>query len=138
MILIGIFQGKRRLANDDGYISADAEILRIDSRTAVATINHFPIIANEYRPIISYYTETGEFICSELPYTMKISPEYQDYKKCFLYKVPLTIKYNPEKPRQCFYGSKRTFRIREIIYKMLVGALLIFIGYLLVWSHFHI
>ncbi len=138
LIIAGIAQCRKRIAHEDGFISAEAEVVHMDYRTSVATIDWIPIVAKEYRPIIRYLTDGGEWVQSELPYTLKISREYRDYKKCFENGTPLTVRYNPESPTDCRYGSKRAFRVREFIYKFIVGALLIYIGYILIWGHFNI
>lgn len=109
----------------------------MDYRTSVATIDWIPIVAKEYRPIIRYLTDGGEWVQSELPYTLKISREYRDYKKCFENGAPLTVRYDPKNPQKCYYGSKRAFRIREVIYKFIAAVPLILIGYALIWSHFN-
>lgn len=136
LIIIGIKQGSKRISYEDGYISADAEVVQFDSRRSVLLIDWIPITAKEYSPVIRYLTDGGVWIMSRLPYTMKISSEYKDYKRCLDNGLPLTVRYNPDDPRICYYGSKKGFRIREAIYKFLVGALLIFIGIMLIRGHF--
>lgn len=136
LIIVGIKQGNKRIECEDGYISADAEIVQFDSRRAVFRIGLIPIIAKEYSPAVRYLTDGGVWVMSQLPYTMKISSEYKDYKRSSDNGEPLPIRYNPDNPKTCYYGSKKGFRIREAIYKFLVGALLIFIGVMLIRGHF--
>lgn len=138
LIFAGTAQCKKRISAEDGFIPTEAEIVHIDYRIAVQTIHWIPIIAKEYRPIIRYIANNGKWVTSELPYTLAISPEYRDYKASFKNGTPLVVRYDPNQPEKCFYGSRRSFRIREVVYKIIVGALLIFIGYVLIWGHFHI
>lgn len=137
LIIAGIIQCRKRITKENGFISTEAEIIHIDNRLAVASIKWSPIVTKEYRPIIRYITEGGNWIQSALPYTMKLSHEYRDYKRSYESGIPLNVQYDPENPQNCHYGSKCGFRIREVIYKVIIGALLILIGYALVWSHFN-
>lgn len=138
LIIAGIAQCRKRMAHEDEFISAEAEVVHMDYRLSVASIDWLPIAAKEYRPIIRYLTDGGQWVQSELPYTLKISREYRDYKKCFENGSPLNVRYDPKNPQKCYYGSKRGFRIREVIYKFIAAAPLIIIGYALIWSHFNI
>ncbi len=138
LIIVGIMQSRKRISSEDEFISTDAEVVRMDYRIAVQTIKGVPLISKEYRPIIRYLTDGGKWVTSSLPYTLKISPEYPDYKKCYESGAPLNVRYDPKHPENCYYGSKRGFRIREAVYKFIVGALLIFIGCMLIKSHFYI
>lgn len=138
LIIVGIRQCRKRISKEDGFISAEAEVVHMDYRLSVVSFDWLPIAAKEYRPIIRYLTDGGQWVQSELPYTLKISPEYRDYKKSHENGAPLTVRYDPEHPEKCYYGSKRGFRIREVIYKFIAAVPLILIGYALIWSHFNI
>ncbi len=136
LIIVGIKQGRKRIEYEDGYISADAEVVRFETRRSVVLIDWIPIMAKEYSPVVRYLTDGGVWVMSQLPYTMKASSEYKDYKRSCDNGEPLPIRYNSDNPKTCYYGSKKGFRIREAIYKFLVGGLLIFIGIMLIRGHF--
>lgn len=139
LIIAGIRQCRKRISKDAGFIPAEGYVTGFESRLASVSVNFIPfIVTKEYAPVVKYMTQNGEWILSALPYTLKISPEYRDYKKSYEDGTPLTVNYNPESPTDCRYGSKKAFRVREFIYKFIVGALLLLIGYALIWSHFNI
>lgn len=138
LIIIGILQCRKRISHEDGFISAEAEVTHIAHRKSYQSVGWIPITAKEYSPILRYITDGGEWVQSALPYTLAISPEYRDYKRALENGSPLVIRYDPAKPESCYYGSKRAFRVREFIYKFIVAAPLLLIGYALIWSHFNI
>lgn len=138
LIIAGIRQCRKRISKDAGFIPAEGYVTGFESRLASASVDFIPVIVTkEYAPYVKYMTEKGEWITSMLPFTLKISPEYRDFKKSYEDGAPLNVHYNPENPTDCRYGSKKAFRVREFIYKFIVGAILLLIGYALIWSHFN-
>ena len=138
LIIIGVLQCRKRISFDDSFASAEGYVTGFESRLASASVNFIPVIVTrEYAPYVKYMTDKGEWITSMLPFTLKISPVYRDYKRSFEHGTALDVHYNPENPTDCRYGSKRAFRIREVIYKFIVAVPLLLIGYALIWSHFN-
>ncbi len=46
----------------------------------------------------------------------------------------VTIRYDPKKTDEIYYHSKKGFRIREVVYKILAAAVLIFLGSFMIWG----
>ncbi|HEZ7987086.1 MAG TPA: DUF3592 domain-containing protein [Ruminococcus sp.] len=133
--VFGIIQGKKRIESEDNYISADAEILRMDSRFSVTLLNWIPIIAKEYRPVIRYKTEGGKEIESDsMPFSMKMSDECHELFRMYETKTPITIHYDPEAPSNFYYKKRTGFRIREVIYKFIIASVLIALGAFILWG----
>ena len=138
LIAAGIVQCRKRMADDDAFLPADAEVILMDKKLRVHLVNFIPVFAFEFRPVLSYRTDGGNEVRTTLPFSLPVSPEYRDYKYAFDNRTPLPVKYDPADPEYCVYGSKRAFRIREAFYKFLVGGIIIFIGVMLIYSHFKI
>ncbi len=123
---IAVRQCRSRIGNEENFISAEAEIIRMDSRKSIVLINWIPIIAKEYRPVICYRTENGESITSaQMPFSLKASAECAELYRMYECRTPITIRYNPHKPSEYCYNSKKAFHIRETVYKFVVSAILI-------------
>ena len=134
MIILGIVHSRRRIDNDGSFISAEGEITGFNKRLSICTIHHIPIIAHEYSPIICYKTADGEEISScSLPYTLKFTKAYKEYKHIYDTHTPIEIRYSPDAPQLHYYNSRKGFFIREAIYKFVVGALVITIGAFMIW-----
>lgn len=134
LAVIGIFQSKKRISDEDNYISAEAEIIEMDSKLSVVVINLIPIIAREYRPIIHFFTADGREIRTSMPYAMKMSDECREFFQMYESHTAVTIRYNPENPNQIYYHSKKGFRIREVIYKFFAAAVLVMLGIFMIWG----
>lgn len=136
LIAAGIIQCRRRMENDASFLPADAEVILMDKKLRVHMVNFIPVFAFEFRPVLTYRTDGGSEVRTTLPFTLPVSAEYKDYKYAFDNRTPLPVKYDPASPDYCVYGSKRGFRIREALYKFIAGGIIIFIGVMLVYSHF--
>lgn len=138
LAVLGIRQCRSRISEEENFIPAEAEIIEMQSRLSIVTINCIPLIAKEYRPLLRYETVQGrEIFSSAMPYALKMSDEYKELFQMYESHTAITIKYNPKKPEEFYYRSKKGFRLREVVYKMFVAALLVFIGSLLIWSGFN-
>ncbi len=134
LIFFGIVQSRRRIDNDGSFITAEGEITGFKKRLSICTIHHIPIFAHEYSPIIRYTTAEGEGIESCcLPYSLKISKTYKEYKHLLDTHTPIEIKYSPVSPQLHYYNSRKGFFIREAVYKFAVGALVISLGAFMIW-----
>ncbi|MDE5946621.1 MAG: DUF3592 domain-containing protein [Oscillospiraceae bacterium] len=127
----GCIQSRKKIKGDLRYIQTDGEIIGFDER--ISKIKYKSIITvvkcKEYTPIIRYTTEKGQVIESaDLPYTLKISPDYKEYYEYYRSGERITIKYNPEFPEKYFYKSRKFQYIREAFYKIIIGFLISGIG----------
>ena len=139
LIIAGILQCRKRISYDDSFTHTEGYVTGFESRLASVSVDFIPVIVTrEYAPYVKYMTDKGEWITSMLPFTLKLSPVYRDYKRSFEHGTALDVHYNPENPTDCRYGSKRSFRIRETVYKFIAAVPLFFISYLLIWGHFTI
>ncbi|MDE5853893.1 MAG: DUF3592 domain-containing protein, partial [Ruminococcus sp.] len=128
LAVMGIRQCRKRISDEDGFISTEAEIVDMDSRISIVLINLIPIIAKEYRPIIHFFTADGREIQTSMPYAMKMSDECKELFQMYESHTAINIRYNPKKPIEIYYHSKKGFRIREVIYKFFVSAVLVMLG----------
>lgn len=136
--ITGIIQCRKRISDENDYIPAEAEIIKMESRLSIVIINLIPIIAKEYRPIIRFFTKEGNEICTSLPYAMKMSDECGELFGMCESHTAITVRYNPKKPYEIYYHSKKNFRIREAFYKFLAGGVLISLGAFMVWGSFRV
>ena len=134
LVAVGIRQGRKRISDEENFIPAEAEIIDMQSRIAIVTINHIPIIAREYRPVIRFTTYEGIEIRAVMPYSLKISDECRELFQMYESHTAVTIRYNPKKPDEIYYHSKKSFRIREVVYKICAAAVLIFLGLFMIWG----
>lgn len=138
LIAAGIIQCRRRMSAEENYFHADAEVTAINKKLTIYLWHFIPIIGREYSPQISFRTENGRDVVTQLPYCHSVSSEYKDYRYSCENGTALPIRYDQYEPQRCYYGSKRGFRLREAAYKFVVAALIIFIGSMLIYAHFHI
>lgn len=131
---MGVFQSRKRIADEDNYIPAEAEIIDMDSKISIVLVNMIPIISREYRPVIRFFTADGREIRTFMPYTMKISDECRELFQMYETHTDITIKYNPKNPDEIYYNSKKGFRIREVIYKFFAAAVLVILGVFMIWA----
>lgn len=134
LIAVGIRQGRKRISDEENFIPAEAEIIDMQSKISIVTVNHIPIIAKEYRPVIRFITDNGQEIHAVMPYSLKISDECRELFQMYESHTAVTIRYNPKKPDEIYYRSKKGFRIREVAYKILAAAVLIFLGAFMIWG----
>lgn len=134
LAVMGVRQCRKRISDEDSFLSAEAEIVDMDSKISIVLINWIPIIAKEYRPIIHFFTSDGREIQTSMPYAMKMSDECKELFQMYESHTAVTIRYNPEKPVEIYYHSKKGFRIREVIYKFLVAAVLVMLGFFMIWG----
>lgn len=136
LIAVGVVQCRQRITDEDLYISADAEIVRIDSRIRVVLVNHLPIITREYRPVIAFIAENGESITSEgMPWAIKADPECAELMRMFDTNTPITVRYDPKKPTEIYYRSRKSFRYRELVYKIIAASVLFGLGLFCLWGN---
>ncbi len=138
LIITGVLQCRKRISYEDEFISAEAEVKHIQHRTRIQSIKGAPLISREHSPVICFRAEGGTEVIVQLPWTLAISPEYKEYKRALENGTYLTVKYDPQNPAQCHYGSKKSFRVREAVYKFIAAVPLFLISYLLIWGHFTI
>ncbi len=134
LVIIGVFQCRKRISYEDGFIPSEAEIITMDSKISIVIINLIPIIAKEYRPIIHFFTQEGKEIRTSMPYTIKMSDECREFFQMYESHTAITVRYNPEKPNEIYYHSKKNFRIREVVYKFFTAAVLVFLGSFMIWG----
>lgn len=134
LTVMGIFQCRKRISYEDDFIPVEAEIITMDSRISIVIINLLPVIAKEYRPIIHFFTKECKEIRTSMPYAMKMSDECKELFQMYESHTAITIRYNPKKPDEIYYHSKKNFRIREAIYKFFAAAVLVFLGSFMIWG----
>ncbi len=138
LAVVGFIQGKRRIEREKRFIETDGEIVRLDSRTSVKFVKGLPIVANEYRPVVSYITENGEEIISEaFAWTLKFG-ECRELAMAYETKTPLTVRYDPLNPKYYVYNSKKFFFVREVMYKFIFAAVLIGLGAFMIWAEMRV
>lgn len=134
-ILVAVFgciQSRKKIKSDLCYIQTDGEIIGFNERVSKIKYNFIITLVKckEYTPIIRYTTEKGQVIESaDLPYTLKISPDYKEYYEYYRSGEKISIKYNPESPEKYFYKSRNWQYISEAFYKIIIGLLLSGIGF---------
>lgn len=130
---VGIKCSYERQEADEQYITAEGTIVRFERRWSFIRLKFIPIfVYREYAPAVRYRTAEGEEAEALLPYTIKISRNYREYNRIHTSASPIEIKYSPEDPADIYYGSRRSFRIREAVYKLIVAILLAGAGILMI------
>lgn len=133
LIVIGIIQCCKRIEKERHFISAEAEIIEMDHKLSVISYNFIPVAAaKEYSPIVAFRTEDGREIKTAMPFALKVSGECRELYRMYETKTPITIYYNNDNPKEIYYRKKDGFRIREALYKLFAGGLLIVIGSFLI------
>lgn len=134
LALAGIIQCAERMKKEDTFLPADAEILSMEYRKKRITWNFIPIIAvKEFRPVIGFNTAEGRYVEAVLPYSLKISGECSELFRMYESRTPIIIKYDPADPTSIRYHSKRSFFVREALYKFTAAAVLVLLGAFMIW-----
>jgi uncharacterized membrane protein len=138
LIAAGILQCRRKMAAEAEYLPADAEVTAINKKYTVHLWHFIPIIGREYSPQLLFRTEEGMDVKTALPYCKSMSSVYKDCLYAFENGNTIPIRYDQYSPQTCYYGSQRGFRLREAAYKFVAASIIILIGIVLIYFHFHI
>lgn len=106
----------------------------MDSRISIVIITLLPVIVKEYRPVIHFFTAEGKEVRASISYAIKMSDECKELFQMYESHTAITIRYNPKKPDEIYYHSKKNFRIRGVIYKFFAAAVLVFLGSFMIWG----
>ncbi|HBB72187.1 MAG TPA: hypothetical protein DCZ71_06215 [Ruminococcus sp.] len=138
LVFAGIRQGMDHISSEENFTETEGYVIDIKSRLTACTIHYIPVIAREYSAVIQFRTDGGEDVTASMPFIMKSSPAFADYRASLENGVPLPVKYDPEDPQNCFCGDNRGFRVRETVYRIIAAVPVLLIGYALIWWHFNI
>ena len=138
VIVTGIRQGTSRISAEERYEEAEGIITGMKSRLTVHTINCIPLISRAYSAVVPFVTADGDEGTAAMPYILKASAEFRDERASYENGTPVSVKYDPSAPENCFIGDNRGFRVRETVYKIIAAVPLLLMGYGLIWWHFHI
>ena len=83
-------------------------VVSMPRRLGIVLLNWIPLVAFEYAPVLHYRTETGEDVEGTLPWAVGISPEIRACRTSLETHTPLTVYYDPTRPRPA--GSVRARR----------------------------